>query len=67
MEVLVELARGVAPPPFTPLWCVLGASAVYYTPGFGPWPLGWGWFLLGALTGVLLLSAVLLGSYQAGA
>ena len=44
-----------------------GASPVYYTPGFGPWPLGWGWFLLGALTGVLLLSAILLGSYQAGA
>ena len=74
---VAELTRGAAPalallPPtckqavaHTAMVC-MGASPAYYAPGFGPWPLAWGWCLLGALLGALASSAVLLAFCRLG-
>ena len=37
-----------------------GAAPSYYTPGFGPWPLAWGWCVMGAFVGALVSIAALL-------
>ena len=32
----------------------------HLTPGFGPWPFGWGWLLVGIFLGILIASVVFL-------
>ena len=36
----------------------MGAEPAYYAPGFGPWPLAWGWFALGLLLGAAFVTCV---------
>ena len=37
-----------------------GGVPRYFAAGFGPWHLGWGWFCIGVLTGLMLRQLLLL-------
>ena len=68
-EWAARLARGAVPtlallPPtckqaaaHAALVCV-GVEPAYFAPGFGPWPLAWGWFAVGVLLGAALVAGI---------